>query len=140
MVGFYERHFQFYSGPLPAPRGMRLRARGVRDRSPDRSATPEPSGRPRGCSLIAPFPARVDDMTRTGDPGRHGLLLSPGTGPPGRGSRPGAGLGGEPLTAADRLGARSPLPDSIRPLYSPEDERIFPSGRFLAVLIPNQPL
>ena len=91
MVGFYERHFQFYSGPLPAPRGMRLRARGVRDRSPDRSATLEPSGRPRGCSLIAPFPARVDDMTRTGNPGRHGLFISPGPGPPGRRSRPGRG-------------------------------------------------
>jgi len=94
MVGFYERHFQFYSGPLPAPRGMRLRARGVRDRSPDRSATPEPSGRPRGCSLIAPFPARVDDMTRTGDPGRHGLLLSPGPGPPGAGIPARGGAGG----------------------------------------------
>ncbi len=67
---------------------------GVRDRSFVPSAAPEPSGRPRGCSLIAPFPARVDDMTRTGDPGRHGLLLSPGPGASG-GADPGpGGVGG----------------------------------------------
>lgn len=93
MVGFYERHFQFYSGPLPAPRGMRLRARGGRDRSFVPFAAPEPSGQPRGCSVIAPFPAGVDDMTRTGNPGRHGLFISPGTGPPGVAIPARAGLG-----------------------------------------------
>lgn len=64
---------------------------GVRDRSFVPFAAPEPSGRPRGCSLIAPFPVMVDAVTRTGNPGRHGLFISPGPGPPGRRSRPGRG-------------------------------------------------
>lgn len=66
---------------------------GVRDRSPGRSAGPEPSGRPRRCSLLLLFPVMVVGMARIGDRGRPGLFLSPGPGPPGATIPARAGLG-----------------------------------------------